>query len=160
MKEPMPMIFAAFITVAGLLLGTVFTFGMQFWSAEVTRAECEKVESSFYSHTRNKEIQIYCTDGEMYSVDGVLVDAELLNALADMETGEPVSLILHPNGNSVLELRLGDEMLLYFEDSIEKLGREADGFLSLGIFMYLCAAVGIYHGVLNVRRRKRAEKGR
>ena len=62
------------IIVIGLLLGTVFTFGQQFWSATVTRNACTVVETTFvdYEYDRgigrynSESLSVDCGDGERY----------------------------------------------------------------------------------------------
>ena len=34
-RDPMPLGLAIFLLIAGLFLGSVFTFGMQYWNSEV-----------------------------------------------------------------------------------------------------------------------------
>ena len=49
-KDPMPFGLAIGLLVVGILLGSVFTFGMQYWNAEVTRESCIFVETQFVSY--------------------------------------------------------------------------------------------------------------
>ena len=50
----MPFGLAIFLLIAGLLLGCVFTFGMQYWNANVIREECTVIDTEFVSY---KEIR-------------------------------------------------------------------------------------------------------
>ena len=45
-KDPMPFPMAVVLLIVGLLLGTVFTFGQQYWNARVSPDECALVETS------------------------------------------------------------------------------------------------------------------
>ena len=54
MRDPIPLGLAVFLLIAGLFLGSVFTFGMQYWNSEVTREECTLIDTQFVSY---KEIR-------------------------------------------------------------------------------------------------------
>ena len=54
MRDPMPLGLAVFLLIAGLFLGSVFTFGMQYWNSEVTREEYTLIDTQFVSY---KEIR-------------------------------------------------------------------------------------------------------
>lgn len=45
--KTMPLGVAIAILIIGILLGNVFSIGMQFWNKEVTREECSKIETQF-----------------------------------------------------------------------------------------------------------------
>ncbi len=49
-KDPMPLGLAIGLLIVGILLGSVFTFGMQYWNAEVTRESCIFIETQFISY--------------------------------------------------------------------------------------------------------------
>ena len=68
---------------------------------------------------------------------------------------ESITLLLHPNSNTIVEFSSSHGLLLTFEETINKLDGEATGFIFLGIFMYLCALVGLYYVVFHLVRRKK-----
>ena len=145
---------AIFFLIIGLLMGTVFTFGMSHWNEEIPRESCKYVETEFLDyHERHplgkpshiKEIMIDCSNGERYSIDGVSINEELKNAVKNLSEGEKITLLIHPNQEKILELSDGDGLILEFEDTITKLGKEKNAFGILGGFMYLLALVGLYH---------------
>lgn len=165
-NDPMPLKLAIFMLSIGILLGSVFTFGMQYWNAKVTRESCTLVETQFLSydeiwHSKPTisivEIAIDCADGDRYFIDGMSIDEALRKKLSLLSEQESITLLIHPNSNTIVEFSTGSEMLLMFDDTIDKLGGEATGFLFLGIFMYFCAIVGFYYTVLHIldKRRKR-----
>jgi hypothetical protein len=140
----------------GILLGSIFSFGMQYWNKKVTPDECCKIETQFveFENIRQpkrpatiKEIAIDCANGERYFIDGVSIDAELRRNIADLVCGEDITLFIHPNSNTVVELSTNSGIVLPFSETIDKLGGEATGFLFLGLFMYFCALVGLYYVV-------------
>lgn len=161
MKDPMPLGLAVFLLIVGVLLGSVFTFGIQHWNAEVTPGDCVTVETQFldYSVVRKSkksmqiaEIHIDCANQERYFIDGACVNTKLRSVLADLSTGENIKLQIHPNSSTIVAFSTETSVLLEFEDTIGKLRGEATGFLVLGIFTYLCAVLGLYHIVLNINQ--------
>ena len=53
-----------------------------------------------------------------------------------------LTMLVHPNGGGVLSIHHGPTELLNFDTAVTALNGEATGFLFLGLFMYLGAAVG------------------
>lgn len=82
-KAPMPLGMAVTLLITGIFLGSIFSFGMQYWNEEVTREECTEIATSFlkYKSIRQrgsiKEIAIDCADSKRYFIDGVSVNTEL-----------------------------------------------------------------------------------
>ncbi len=147
------------VFIIGILLGSVFTFGVQFWNAGVERTDCILVETKFMSYdemervgcsTRVKEIAIDCSNGERYFIDGVSINNDLKEALHDLKAQENIVLLIHPNSDAILEFTAGDVTLMSFNETIKELEGEATGFLFLGIFMYLCALIGVYNIGLHI----------
>ena len=92
-REPMPLGLAIFLLIAGLFLGSVFTFGMQYWNSEVTPEECTVIDTEFVSYEERhgvkrpmeiKEIAIDCANGERYFIDGVSINTDLKNSLSTL----------------------------------------------------------------------------
>ncbi len=163
----MPLSFAIGLLVIGILLGCVFTFGMQYWNAEVTRESCTFIETRFLAYdeirqqnspTKFKEIAIDCANGERYFIDGVSINTELRNTLSALSAQENITLLIHPNSNTIVELSNENGKLMMFEDSINQLNEETTGFVALGLFMYFCSLVGLYYVVLHVIHRRNAKK--
>jgi len=161
-KHSIPLGTAIFLLIAGIFLGTIFTFGMQYWNEEVPLEACEVIERQIIdcdlirarkSRTRIKQIAIDCANGERYFIDGVSSNKELQNRIAALTEQDDITLILHPNNaTTVIGMMTENDTLLDFDETIEKLGNEATGFMFLGIFMYLCSIIGLYH---IIRRKKR-----
>ena len=161
-KELMPLGFAIFLLITGLFIGSIFTFGMQYWNAEVSREACTQVETSFVSYdpmygrrASVKEIAIYCSNNERYDIDGVSLNRTLLEKLTTLSEGEKLKLLIHPNANTILELSTDHDTLLHFDETVEKLGSEATAFLFLGLFMYFTAGLSLYHIVLHCKQKRK-----
>ena len=164
-KEPMPFGLAIFLLIVGLFLGSVFTFGMQYWNANVTREECTVIDTEFVSYKEIhkpkrpmeiQEIAVDCANGERYFIDGVSVNTDLQESLSELSQQQGIHLLIHPNSNTIVELSTENGTILTFDETIRKLGGEAIGFLFLGLFMYFCSLVGLYYIALHIiKKRKR-----
>lgn len=149
MKKPsMSLGDALFLWIAGCVLGTVFTFGMQFWNAPVTPGEAIDTTAIFSSFREKKEnghvqeIILRFEDHDQLSIAGVCIDPSLERKVDSLTPGTPVAMLVHPNSNTILQLRTGTMELLDFEESVSKLSSEAKGFTYLGVFCYLLSATG------------------
>ncbi len=163
-KKSLSLKSALFLLISGLILGTVFTFGEKFWNKDVNREECVSVKTKIssydieYSSKRPadiKEIKVNCSDGKSYHIDGVSVDHKLIEDLSLLQNNTEVSLLIHPNSNTLLEVKTADRVYLEFSKTIGKLETEKTGFLFLGIFSYICAVVGFYYMIVNLKVRCR-----
>lgn len=164
----MPFGLAIFLLIAGLLLGTVFTFGMQYWNSEVAREDCTLIDTQFVAYKeirrpkRPMEIQkiaVDCADGERYFVDGVSVNTDLQNTLSKLSRQQGIRLLIHPNSKTIVELSTENGTILTFDETIRKMGGEATGFLFLGLFMYFCSLVGLYYTTFHVIKKRKGQAG-
>ena len=162
-SDPMPLNLAIVMLLIGILLGSVFTFGMQYWNAKTTREACTVVETQFLSydeiwHAKPTisivEIAVDCADGNRYFIDGVSINDELREKLSLLSENESITLLIHPNSNTIVEFSSSHGSLLVFDETINDLDGEATGFLFLGFFMYFCALVGLYYAVFHIVRKK------
>ena len=163
-NKPMPLNLAIVMLFIGVLLGSVFTFGMQYWNAKMTREDCTVVKTQFLSYDEMRrmkrpyriiEIAIDCADGNRYFIDGVSINDELRNKLSFISENECITLLLHPNSNKIVEVSSSQGLLLSFDETVNDLDGEATDFLFLGLFMYFCALMGAYYIVFHlVRKRK------
>ena len=155
---PMSMGEAWFLLIVGLFVGTIFTFGMQFWNAPIAEQDAITDTAIFDSdeirHGRSgstKEIIVRFEDRDQLYIDGVCVTDALINQLKAIQQDDEVMLTIHPNSNTILELQYGNLTLLEFDQTTKKLTNEATGFTGLGILCYLAA----FAGLLRILKRKR-----
>ena len=140
---------AIFMLIAGLIMGTVFTFGMKYWNAPITQNETQQVTATFSSAKESlrwghvQEIIIHFDDHEQLYIDGVCIDNELCDLVSEITPGTVIEMMVHPNSNTILEMQVGTTKLLKFQDSVQKLTSEASGFMYLGIFCYITALIGV-----------------
>ena len=163
MRDQMPLGVAVFLLIAGLFLGSVFTFGMQYWNSEVAREECTLIDTQFvtYKEIRQqkrpmkiKEIAVDCANDERYFIDGVSINSDLRNSLSELSQLQEIHLLIHPNSNTIVEFSTENGTILTFDETIRKLGGEATGFLFLGLFMYFCSLVGLYYTFFHIIKKR------
>ena len=152
------------LLVLGLLMGTVFTFGVQYWNETVTKEECRYIETQFLDYkeikqrSRINQIAIDCADGERYFIDQVSINTRLREDLAELEKNDNITMLIHPKGGNIVELRHYGAELLSFEESMENLDKDAKTFSYLGLLMYLVSFLGLICTVLNVSKNIKAKK--
>ena len=149
---------AIFMLVTGLIIGTVFTFGMKYWNAPITQDEAQQVTAVFSSyketkrHGHTQEIILRFDDHEQLYIDGVCIDNDLCDVISEIMPGTILKMIVHPNSNTVLEMEIGTTKILEFHDSAQKLSSETSGFMYLGIFCYVMALIGAGYFIFPKRR--------
>ena len=150
-KEPMPLSLAVIVLIGGIILGSLFSFGMQYWNKEITFEECNKVQTQFLRYKENRrrgflqEIIIDCANGERYFIDGTTVNSEVQERISKIHCNEDITLFIHPNSDTVVEFSTSSDTILIFSEAVDDLDEEANGFLYLGLFMYFCSLVGLYY---------------
>ena len=144
-----PKLAAWFLVVTGILLGTVFSFGMHYWESSVSKEDAIHIEAAFssyeklYSRGGVSKIKVYFQDREPLFIDGTCCSQSVQNKLKGLKSGTILQLYVHPHSRTLLEIKTDSDSILLFEESIEKLSSEVNGFLFLGLFMYVCAGYGI-----------------
>lgn len=139
---------AIFLLIAGLIMGTVFTFGMKYWNEPISQDEAQQVNAIFSSYKETKrrghvqEIILRFDDHEQLYIDGVCIDNELCDTISEIMPGTILEMMVHPNSNTILEMETGTTKILEFNDSVQKLSSEASGFMYLGVFCYILALMG------------------
>ena len=166
-SEPWSIQMGIFMLVIGLFLGSVFLFGNAYWYANVDREQCEVIHGYFESYDERrtlkdpfdvKEIYIYTSDAWKFSITGALCSNSLAREVSELRKGNEFTIVLHPNSDTVLELSTENKVLLSFERSLEILQTENKGFTFLGLFMYLCAGLGLYSVVWRLLKKKKKSR--
>lgn len=147
--NPIPKFGAVFLIIAGIFIGTIFTVGMHFWEACVTKTDATSASATFSSYKeiyRNghiKKIIVRFVDHEQLTIDGVCLSDEVISKVEALKPGTVLNLYIHPNSSNILEMVDNGDSIIVFDEAIDKLAVEVSGFTVLGIFMYLCAVLGI-----------------
>ncbi len=147
--EPMPKAGAIFLIIAGIFLGTIFTVGMRFWEGRVTKAEALRMNAVFSSYKEinrgghTQEMIVQFADHEQLTIDGACLSDEVIRKVGALKPGTALDLYVHPNSGTILEMAHGEEVIIGFDETVDKLSGEVLGFTALGIVLYLGAAFGI-----------------
>lgn len=154
--EKIPKGCAWFLVVAGIVMGTVFSFGMHYWESSVTKDQAIYTEAVFSSYKtiygrKNsvKEIKLNFNNHKPLFIDGVCCKQEVLDKLDMVEPGTVLQMYIHPNSSTVLDIHDGNYTILLFDDTVASLSNEVIGFFILGIFMYLSAVFGLIKLIRN-----------
>ena len=140
---------AVFLIVAGILLATVFTVGMCYWTKPIEKADAIRVDATFTSYQKHyrrhnlNSLTLYFSDYEPLSINNVCFTSDVLNHIENMAPGTVLELYVHPNSNTVLEMVCGGKVILDFNQAERRLTTKRVSFLILGIFMYAEAVFGV-----------------
>ena len=157
---------AVMLLVFGLLLGSIFVFGSQYWGEPIHRDDAIEISATYEAYEINpgkirkhhiKQIEITLADHSSVYIDGACVSEDVKDGIKALPEGAKLDMLVHPNSDTVWELKHGDKTILSFEESQRDIKNENVGFIILGIFMYFCAAIGI--GSLLIRWGKTRERG-
>lgn len=140
---------AVFLVVAGILLGTVFTVGMYYWTRPIEKTEAIRVDATFASYQKHyrrhnlSSLTLCFSDYEPLSIDNACFTSDVLNHIENMVPGTILELYVHPNSDTILEMVCGGKVILDFNQAERRLTTKRVSFLILGIFMYTAAAFGV-----------------
>ena len=162
---------AILFLIVGAILGTVFTFGQQYWDAPIDREDAISVEAEYHSYSRkflhpeSHDVGIECKTENPYYVkyyiDASCVTYDILDYVHNLERGTNLLMLIHPNSDTILSLTVNGEEILNFDEVQDNLDSTNVGFLCLGLFMYVlavCGAVRII--VIAVRKLNKSNKKR
>ena len=143
---------AVMLLVVGLILGGIFVFGSQYWGEPIQREDATEVSAIYEAYEINpgkirkhhiKQIEITLTDHSSVYIDGACVSEDVKDGIKALPEGAKLDMLVHPNSDTVLELKHGDKTILSFQESQKDIKSENIGFIVLGIFMYFCAVIGL-----------------
>lgn len=155
---------AIFLLLAGLFLGTIFTFGMRYWHAPVSREDCTQVNTEFVSYrerTRRGSIQLIyidCANGQRYELDGACISQPVLDGVENLQPQETITLLIHPNSDTIMEFSSESGTLMEFDDVAQRVAGDTLLFTVLGILMYAAAMGELYNLIRQWRRQRNRKK--
>ena len=159
---------AMMLLVVGLILGSIFVFGSQYWGEPIQREDATEVSAIYEAYEINpgkirkhhiKQIEITLADHSSVYIDGACVSEDVKDGIKALPEGAKLDMLVHPNSDTVWELKHGDKTILSFEESQKDIKNENVGFIILGIFMYFCAAIGLSSLLMRgIRARKRKRR--
>lgn len=143
--------------ITGLIVGTVFTFGMQYWNSPITKDEAiytEAVFSSYeevYKNGSINELIIHFENYDDLSIHNTCCSQQVIDGIRSLKRGEKLKIYYHPKSGNIMELLGNGKAILQFEDASKRLSRDRQAFTTLGIFMYAGAVFGV---VILIKERK------
>lgn len=156
---------AVMLLVVGLILGSIFVFGSQYWGEPIQREDAIEISATYETYEINpgkirkhhiKQIEISFDDHSSVYIDGSCVSEDVKDGIKALPEGAKLDMLVHPNSDTVWELKYGDKTILSFEESQKDIKNENIGFVVLGVFMYFCAAIGLGSLLMRgIRARKR-----
>lgn len=152
-----------FFVVAGIIIGNVFVIGVWHEGKLIDKNDAIPVTAAYESYTIHtspkgslNEVGISFIDHEKLYMDGACFNIEVENALAALQSGEKVDLLLHPNSGYIWEMKSDESIILSFDDAKTRIRSENIAFSAiLGTFGYLCAGLGIVSLLLKSRQWRR-----
>ena len=162
---------AVMLLVVGLILGSIFVFGSQYWGEPIQREDAIEISATYEAYEINpgkirkhhiKQIEISIADHSSVYIDGACVSEDVKDGIKELPEGAKLNMLVHPNSDTVWELKHGDKTILSFEESQKDIKSENIGFIVLGVFMYFCAAIGLgsllTRGVRARKNKKRSKR--
>ena len=154
------------LAIVGLVLGTVFSFGMWYWDEMVDRDEAVSSTAKFeeyevHSELKNgstKWIEVRFSDRDPIEIYTTFVSDEFEEAFKDLYIGEEVHIIQHPETGEVLDMRTDEVVLLDFDEVKTDSLIENAGFTVLAIFAYASGGVGILTFIYCLVKRSKNKK--
>ena len=139
------------LLVIGLIMGSVFTIGEQYWNKQVMEDQCIPVTAMFDSyrehHSKSRfnvtQVSVFFEDHDRLTLNGTCYSEEVRRNMENLEKGTEVSMLLHPNSQEILRMDTNGKGIVIFDDAIQALDRSTTVFLCLGVFCYVTGFVGL-----------------
>ncbi len=127
----------------------MFVLGELHWNKTVTRDECISKVATYESYDKDynsksvsiSQIILHFTDYEQQAIDGVSITDELVDSIEKLPINSKVSILIHPNSDTILEMTINGDVLIEFDDTMSKIARERNTFVVMGGLLYISAFV-------------------
>ena len=162
--DPMPIGAAVFFIIVGMVMGTVFTLGMQYWNEPIQREDARVIVATYDSYYRNESprhhrgIVVRFTDCDSMNIDSACLRQDVVDSIQELSSGDRVELLVHPNSDTIWEMKSDTNTILPFELAQERLKCENIAFGILGILLYALAVSGVVSLLFRWRRAKTKKK--
>ena len=148
--------------VLGLVIGSVMVVGTWYWGELIGRDEAIAISAEYESYKVNygrygsvNDIELSFSDREPLYINSECYRVSVEDALKSLESGDRLDMLRHTNSDDVWEIKRGEDVILSFDESVERVRAGNIGFTLIGVFGYLVAALGITSlAVQYVRKRK------
>ena len=161
-QKNMPLVGLILALILSLFIGTVMTFGQHYWRKPIPQADAIYFTATYDSFQEQPSgrfspygpIILRFSDHDIANIDVECVTPWLLSRLEDLRPGQTLEVWQHPNSHTVLALSADGEELLNYQSTQSALRKGNTGYLILGIFLYLTAALAAFGIFLLIPRRK------
>ena len=160
-----PLSVCLFFIIGGLLIGNVMVIGTWHWGKPITRNEAVLIEATFDSYEEvyhgrggSRSARILFSDYRDLNVNTACYKEEVANRLDTLPSGSRVQILLHPNSDDIWELKMGEYIVLSFEDSTAAMQFENISFTILGVFMYALGIFGVIVLVAKCVKNRKSKK--
>ncbi len=115
------------------------------WHAPVSRENCIPGEATEFALTGNVPSEKHSAhlyrlrNGQRYEIDGACIGQLVLDGVENLQPQEPITLLLHPNSDTILEFSSTSGTLMAFDDATQRVANDTLLFTALGILMYAAA---------------------
>ena len=161
-----PKVLAVIMLIIGLFLGSIFTFGQNYWQGKIEESDATQIEATYNSYeidywrARIKQIFIYSSDYARLTIDGMCINDELVESLSKLQPQTKIYLTVHPNSGTILDMKTDNGSILNFDEVQRELQVENIGFFIMGIFSYLCAIAAAVFLIKNLHKNRKTKKPR
>ena len=162
--EDIPLSVCILFIVGGIIIGNVFIIGTWHWGKLIGRDEAIPISANYETYELEygrygsiSGVELIFEDRESLYINSECYRVSVQDSLDDLDKGDRLDMLRHPNSDDVWEIRHGDEIILSFEESTDRVRAGNIGFTFLGVFGYSSAALGVASlAVQFVRKRKLA----
>lgn len=149
--------------VVGIILGNVFVILTWHEGKMIDKSEAISVVGVYDSYTLHhspkgsiNEIEIRFIDREKLYMDSAYWNTATRAALDGLDSGDTVSMLIHPISKYIWEMRTEEDVILNFQDAKSGVLAENLGFsIILGTFGYLSAIMATVSLILQLSERRR-----
>lgn len=148
-REPIPKFGAIILIVVGLIMGTVFIFGMYYWEGSVPKSEAIFVKATYAFYTEeymgrgSSYFELYFEDHKRLYIRTVCCSDEVSQYVYSLKPGTILNLYIHPRSNAILELIDNGNVIIEYDEAIKKLSSNVKAFRVFGLILYSWAVLGI-----------------
>ena len=157
-----PLVGLILALILSLFIGTVMTFGQHYWRKPIPQSEAVHYTATYDSFQEESPGRFITygptilrfSDHDIANIDVECVTPYLLSRLEELHPGQTLEVWQHPNSHTVLALSADGEEILNYQRAQPALRKGNIGFLILGIFLYLTAALAAFGLFVTIRHRK------
>ena len=161
-RKNSPLIGLILALFLSLFIGTVMTFGEHYWRKPIPQSEAVYFTATYDSFQEESPGRfstygpavLRFSDHDLTNIAVECVTPWLLSRLEELRPGQTLEVWQHPNSHTVLALSADGEEILNFRSTQSALQKGNTGYLILGIFLYLTAALAALGLIVTIRHRK------